>query len=62
MGPLPKRKISRRRKRNRRSHDTLSLKHLVRCDNCKAYKPAHQVCAACGTYNGQTVFEIEDDT
>ena len=61
MGPLPKRKVSRRRKNNRRSHDALSLKHLVRCESCNSYKPAHQVCPACGKYNGQTVFEIEDD-
>jgi large subunit ribosomal protein L32 len=62
MGPLPKRKISRRRKGNRRSHDALSLRHLIKCDNCDAYKPAHQVCPACGTYNGITVFEIEEST
>ena len=60
MGPLPKRKPSRRRRNNRRSHDALSLKHLVRCDNCDAYKPAHEVCPECGTYNGKTVFVLED--
>jgi large subunit ribosomal protein L32 len=61
MGPLPKRKLSRRRKRNRRSHDALSLAHLVRCDNCGEYKVAHQVCQNCGTYNGHVVFEIEQE-
>ncbi|MBZ0305332.1 MAG: 50S ribosomal protein L32 [Anaerolineae bacterium] len=62
MGPLPKRKLSRRRKRNRRAHDALSVKHLVKCDNCNAYRPAHQVCPACGEYNGRVVFEIEETT
>jgi len=61
MGPLPKRKVSRRRKRNRRAHDALSLAHLVKCDNCGSYKPAHEVCRECGVYNGQTVFEIEQE-
>ncbi len=60
MGPLPKRKLSRRRKRNRRAHDALSLKHLVKCDNCGSYKPAHHVCPECGEYKGEVVFEIED--
>jgi large subunit ribosomal protein L32 len=60
MGPLPKRKVSRRRKRNRRAHDRLGMKHLVRCDNCNEYKVAHEVCMNCGTYRGEVVFEIED--
>ncbi len=61
MGPLPKRKLSRRRKYNRRAHDKLSLNHLVRCENCGEYKPAHQVCPACGTYNGQQVVTLEEN-
>ncbi|HVO40978.1 MAG TPA: 50S ribosomal protein L32 [Aggregatilineales bacterium] len=61
MGPLPKRKLSRRRKYNRRAHDKLSLSHLVVCDNCGKYKPAHQVCPNCGTYNGNQVLAIEDE-
>lgn len=61
MGPLPKRKLSRRSKGNRRAHHAIQLGHLVRCDNCNEFKPAHQVCPACGTYNGKLVFEIESD-
>ena len=60
MGPLPKRKLSRRRKYNRRAHDKLSLTHLVRCENCGEYKPAHHVCPACGTYNGRQVINVEE--
>ncbi|NJL94167.1 MAG: 50S ribosomal protein L32 [Anaerolineae bacterium] len=62
MGPLPKRKASRRRKRNRRAHDALTTKHLVKCDNCGGFKPSHVVCTHCGHYNGRMVFEIEDTT
>lgn len=61
MGPLPKRKLSRRRKNNRRSHDALTRQHLVVCDNCGSYKPAHQVCTHCGVYNGHQVFELEEE-
>ena len=61
MGPLPKRKTSSSRRNRRRSHDALSLRHLVRCDNCNEYKPSHQVCPHCGTYNGHQVVEIEEE-
>jgi large subunit ribosomal protein L32 len=60
VGPLPKRKLSRRRKFLRRQHDRISLSHLVRCENCNEYKPAHQVCPKCGTYNGRQVLDIEE--
>lgn len=61
MGPLPKRKLSRRRKGNRRAHDSLSLNHLVVCENCGEYHVVHHVCPKCGTYNGETVMEIKAD-
>lgn len=60
MGPLPKRKVSRRRKRNRRSHDGLVTAHLVKCDACDNYKPSHQVCPHCGTYRGREVLAVEE--
>ena len=61
MGPLPKRKVSSSRRNRRRAHDGLSLRHLVRCDNCNEYKPAHQVCPHCGTYKGTEVIEQDED-
>ncbi len=61
MGPLPKRKVSRSRRNRRRAHDSLSLRHLVRCDNCNEYKPAHLVCPNCGTYKGHQVIEVEEE-
>jgi large subunit ribosomal protein L32 len=60
VGPLPKRKLSRRRKLNRRAHDKLTLNHLVRCEKCNEYKPAHLVCPHCGTYNGHQVLALEE--
>ncbi len=58
MGALPKRKPSRSRRGRRRSHDALTLKHLVVCENCGEYHVAHHVCLKCGTYKGETVIEV----
>ncbi len=60
MGPLPKRKVSRTRRNKRRTHDSLSLKHLVVCEDCGEYHLAHRVCTKCGSYNGETVVEVEE--
>ncbi|MCY4464213.1 MAG: 50S ribosomal protein L32 [Chloroflexi bacterium] len=61
MGPLPKRKISKSRRNRRRAHDALQLKHLVECEECGEYHIAHRVCPQCGSYNGETVIEIDDE-
>ena len=60
MGPLPKRRVSKARRDRRRTHDVLSLKHLVPCPNCGEFKVSHQVCPSCGTYNGRKVIEVEE--
>ncbi len=61
MGPLPKRKVSRTRRNKRRAHDHLSLRHLVICDVCGEYKPAHEVCPSCGSYKGREVLPVDED-
>lgn len=60
MGPLPKRKMSRRRKLMRRNHDKLEMNHLIKCTNCNAYKQSHHVCPTCGFYDGRAVIAIEN--
>lgn len=60
MGPLPKRKTSRRRRNNRRSHDGLTLKQLLRCTNCGDYHIAHHICPTCGTYKGEVVMQVKE--
>jgi large subunit ribosomal protein L32 len=61
VGPLPKRKVSRGRRDRRRNHDVLSMKHIVVCPSCGAYHVAHRVCRACGSYQGETVYEVDTD-
>jgi large subunit ribosomal protein L32 len=61
VGPLPKRKLSKRRKYNRRNHDKLTLPHIVTCPNCNKPVRAHHVCKECGYYKGEQVLNVEDD-
>ena len=60
MPAVPKRKISKTRGANRRSHWALKAMHLVRCQKCGAPRRPHQVCNNCGTYRGVEVIEIEE--
>lgn len=59
MPPQPKRKISKGRRDRRRAHDSLTTPQLVQCPQCGALRRAHHVCPECGTYKGETVFEIK---
>lgn len=61
MGPLPKQRHSRSRQGRRRAHDALTLKQLVRCENCGEYHLIHHVCPACGAYKGEVVMEVKSD-
>lgn len=59
MGAVPKHKVSRHRRGNRRQHQTLDAPTLVRCSNCGALMRAHRVCKSCGTYRGRQVLEVK---
>jgi len=59
MGAVPKRKLSRRRRGNRRSHQGLSPVGLVECPQCHELRPPHRVCPHCGTYRGVEVIKTE---
>lgn len=59
MGALPKRKISKQRKNNRRSHDALKSASLSICPECKHKKLPHVVCKNCGTYKGVQVIKVD---
>jgi large subunit ribosomal protein L32 len=61
VGPLPKRKVSRSRRNRRRSHDALTLNHLVVCVTCGEYHVSHRVCPKCGSYGGDTIMDVDDE-
>jgi large subunit ribosomal protein L32 len=50
MGALPKRKISKARKGNRRSHNALQVPAIVPCPKCGKAKRPHFKCDYCGFY------------
>lgn len=52
---VPQRRISKTRKRLRRTHFKLSVSGLVTCPNCGAMIKAHHVCPKCGYYAGKAV-------
>jgi large subunit ribosomal protein L32 len=47
---VPKSKITRSRRGQRRSHDTLVASNPAECPNCGELKRPHHVCASCGHY------------
>jgi len=62
MTPLPKRKLSKGRTRNRRSHEALRSSALVECPSCHAMRQPHRVCPACGNYKGIDVLHLEKES
>ncbi len=60
MGALPKQRISKHRRGNRRRHIFISPIHLVGCNHCGTLKRPHHVCPTCGWYNGREVIVIEE--
>lgn len=56
---VPKKKISKQRKRKRRTHHKAPEPNLSSCPNCGDPKLRHRVCPTCGTYKGEQVIEID---
>ncbi len=57
---VPKRRVSKTKKLQRRTHDALETKTFVVCPNCGAKVLPHHVCAKCGYYDGKQVVEVVD--
>ena len=58
---LPKRKISKSKKRMRRSHHALRQRTLTECGNCGELRRSHSLCPSCGYYKG-IQFKKDDET
>ncbi|MBE6126965.1 MAG: 50S ribosomal protein L32 [Erysipelotrichaceae bacterium] len=58
---VPQRRISKTRKRLRRSHFKLEVTGLVACPHCGAMIRSHRVCPKCGYYGGKEVLHVEKD-
>ncbi|MEM8950289.1 MAG: 50S ribosomal protein L32 [Pseudomonadota bacterium] len=52
---VPRKKVSRSKRDQRRAHDRLVAINLVECPNCGEQKLPHHICEACGYYNGREV-------
>ncbi|MCL5263847.1 MAG: 50S ribosomal protein L32 [Chloroflexi bacterium] len=59
MGAVPKRKISKARRAERRSHLALNPAMLVECPHCHKPRLPHRACPACGYYRGMEIMTIK---
>ena len=64
---VPRTKLTRSRRNNRRSHDWLRAANRHECPNCGELKRPHHVCQVCGYYDDRQVvamsepMDLEDD-
>jgi large subunit ribosomal protein L32 len=59
--PVPKKKLSKSKKRMRRSHHALRAPGLSSCPKCGATGLPHRVCTSCGHYRGRQVIQVEKE-
>jgi len=57
----PFRRISKTKKRMRRSHQALSAPTMVVCPNCGELTLAHRACRSCGYYKGVEVVAAKEE-
>ncbi|MBI5345111.1 MAG: 50S ribosomal protein L32 [Deltaproteobacteria bacterium] len=58
--PNPKKRHSRCKRGNRRSHDALQRPAVSACPQCGEPKRPHHVCLSCGSYRGRAVIKKEE--
>lgn len=56
----PFRRISKTKKRMRRSHQALTAPTMITCPNCGELTLAHRVCRSCGFYKGVQVVAVKE--
>ena len=59
-GDVYKYKVSKTRKRMRRSHNAMEIPGMAKCPSCGEMITPHRVCPNCGTYKGKKVVETKD--
>ena len=59
--PVPKRKLSRKRRDQRSANKGLKPQSLSSCQTCQAPSLSHQVCRECGYYKGIKVLRTKTD-
>jgi len=58
---VPKRKLSKRKKRLRRGNHTAAGMRTQACARCGSPKLPHRVCPSCGYYAGKKRVEVEEE-
>jgi large subunit ribosomal protein L32 len=56
---VPKRRVSKARQGERRSHQALKLPTLEECPHCHQPKQMHHACPNCGWYGGREAVRIK---
>jgi large subunit ribosomal protein L32 len=59
---VPFRRVSKTRKRMRRTHYKIDANNTTKCLNCGAEIRPHRVCGGCGYYKGKKVVAQEEET
>ena len=58
---VPKKRTSKARKGQRRSHQALRAPGRSDCPQCGATKQSHRVCPECGHYRGRQIIQVETE-
>lgn len=58
---VPQNRVTRSRRNNRRSHDSLTGANPQECSSCGELKRPHHVCPACGFYGDREVVAMADE-
>jgi large subunit ribosomal protein L32 len=59
--PVPKRKLSRKRRDQRSANKGIKPKAITGCQTCQAPIMPHQVCQECGYYKGKKILRTKTD-
>ena len=60
MFAVPDHRVSKTRKRLRRSHNAMEVPGTTKCKSCGEEIKPHRVCPKCGSYKGEVVVEPKE--